>query len=337
MSGGASIPYHLRSSKMADRSLFVELLRRLERWRRLDNHVYASMGGYPMADHHRVHRVLGLRRLLCFDKDEVTVRRQLFNRPTKECACVSMTSRDFVDDPAAAYRRSGIRDWAGQIVWLDYTSPSEIGSQIDEFVALLSNSQHGDVIRITLNANEKALKGGKEGLSITQKTAARFQWFSEQVAQYLPADASQSDLTPPGYARLLARVLRAAAADALGDGIVVPLSIVRYNDSAHQMLAATLLVHAPTDGELPFERSMLADWSLLSRSWTEIHPLRVTALTSRERSLLDRLLPAVGAEKLVNDLPFSPLGEDISRSDTVEHLNRYRDLLRFYPDLLVLE
>ena len=119
--------------------------------------------------------------------------------------------------------------------------------------------------------------------------------------------------------------------------MVLPLSLVRYRDGPHWMLAATVLIHAPSERELPFRRSLLADWSLLSRSWTEIHPLRVSALTSRERGLLDRLLPSVRAEKLVRDLPFNPLGEDVSRKETVDYLSRYRDLLRFYPDLITLD
>ena len=160
---------------------------------------------------------------------------------------------------------------------------------------------------------EKALKGGKDGLSIAQKTAARFQWFSEQVG-ISAADASQSDLTPPGYAKLLARSAasssrRCARRRDCRSALDRPLQRLCPSD-----VAATSCSCAHEAGKYLFERSMLADWSLLSRSWTEIHPLRVTALTSRERGLLDRLLPAVGAEKLVNDLPSVHLVEDISRS-----------------------
>lgn len=335
MSAGGSIPYHLRTSKMADRSLFVELLRRLERIVQLDDYVYASMGGYPMADHHQVHRVLGLRRLFCFDEEPETVRRQKFNRPVRECRCVELTTGEFVEDTKRAYKEAGIPSGSGQIVWLDYTRPGDIGQNIAEFVKLLSTCKNGDIVRLTLNGNEKALKGGAERLSVTQKLEKRFAWLKSEVGQYLPEDASHLDLTVTGFPRLLARVLRAAAADALGDDIVRPLSLVRYADG-QQMFATTMIVDDPANGG-KFDFEKLKNWSLLSRSWSEIHALRITALTPTERALIYRLIPSVHPSKLARDLPFDPFEGALTETQVADHLSKYHDLLRFYPDIVVLD
>ncbi|MEO1421365.1 MAG: O-methyltransferase, partial [Pseudomonadota bacterium] len=316
-------------------SFFVELLRRLERVQRMDDFVYASMGGYPMADHHRVHRVLGLRRLYCFDEDPKTVQRQKFNKPIPDCKCVELTTTEFVSDPARAYREAGFTDWGGQIVWLDYTRPGELGRNVEEFVSLLGECQHGDVVRITLNGNEKAIKGGSSKLSKTDMLKRRLAWLKGEVGQYIPEDARHTDLTETGFPALLARILRAAAADALGNEVARPLSLVRYADG-QQMFAATIIVDK-SDPEKLIELERLRDWSLLSSTWSEIHPLRIAALTSRERALVARLVPSLRPEKLAKDLPFDPFEGALTRIQTAEHFTRYQDLLRFYPDVLVLE
>lgn len=319
MSLGSSIPYHLRTAKMADRSFFVELLRRLERVQKLDNFVYASMGGYPMADHHRVFRVLGLRRLFCFDEDPKTVRRQIFNKPIPDCKCVELTSADFVEDPGRAYRMAGIQDWSGQIVWLDFTRPGDLAQNVQQFVRLLSMCDHGDIVRITLNGNEQAIRGGSKDANKREKQKGRFEWLKQEIGQYIPDDADPSHLTEVGFPKILARVLKAASANALGNEMVKPLSVVRYAD-VHQMFAAAVIVDKK-DPEKLIDLSKLHDWSLISKSWTDIHPLRISVLTSRERALVTRLVPSLRPEKLANDLPFDPFEGSLSRIETANYLS----------------
>ena len=288
-----------------------------------------------MADHHRIHRVLGIRKLFCFEEDPKVVQRQIFNRPIPDCKCVELTTEEFVADPRRSYKEAGISDVTGQIVWLDYTRPGDLGKNINEFVSLLRGCEHGDLVRITLNANEKAIKGGKAGLPKSALLGNRLSWIKSQVPQYLPEDARSTDLTESGFPHLLARILRAAAADALGNDVARPLSLVRYADG-HQMLAATLLVDKDIEEE-PFNLDLLKDWSLVSRSWSTIHQLKIATLTSRERALLSRLVPSLRPEKLARDLPFDPFEGAMSDRQIADHFFKYQDLLRFYPDVMVLE
>ena len=335
MTSGAQVQYHLRAAKTLDRNLFVELLRQLGCVKRLNGYVYASMGGYSMADHHRIHRVLGLRRLFCFDEDRAIVRRQEFNRPIRECVCVEMGSDSFVEDPGGAYKRHGLRDHDGQIVWLDYTRPSSIGKHVGEFVKLLAECDHGDIVRLTLNANEKALRGGKQTLSTAQKQQARWDWLLMQVGQYVPEDTSPLYLASNRFPPLLARIIRAAAADALGNDVARPLSLVRYADG-HQMFAATIIVDFCPRGAR-IDLSKLSTWPLFSRSWSEIHQLRIATLTPAERALVYKLIPTVPPTKLAKDLPFNPFDGVLSPAQLADHLTKYYDLLRFYPEFLVTD
>jgi len=337
MSQGASIPYHLRTAKTADRSLFVDLLRRMERWCAFDDHVYVSMGGYPMVDHHKVHRVLGLRQMLSLEENHSTVPRQIFNRPTKQCRCLAMPMSEFVDDPHAAYAQAGIKGCANHIVWLDYTKPAELRSQLDEYSALVNSSDHYDIIRITLNANYKAIKGEKAGMSRAEKLEARFNWLRSNLGDFLPEGASPGDLSDEGYPKLLARMLRTVSGRAAkSSSNIVPLSIVTYADG-HRMLAATVAVASDEEMDDEVRKAAgLEKWPLVSRNWEEVHDLRIATLTSREREFLDRNLPTVPARKLLQNLKFD-LFEDQGKEQTAAYLEKYGSLLRFYPNFIALD
>lgn len=136
---GSSIPYHIRQHKAVDRRLFIDLLTRLERWRSLKDYAYISMGAYPLEDHKQMFRHLGLTKLISFDLDPAVVARQQFNIPVKSCRCIERTSAELVDNLEAVLEDCDVDASSSVIVWLDYTAPSEIGTQLREFEALLNN------------------------------------------------------------------------------------------------------------------------------------------------------------------------------------------------------
>lgn len=87
---------------------------------------------------------------------------------------IELRSGDFVVDPTEAYKRPGLchRDW--QIVWLNYTRPGRIGTHINKFTKPLASRVHGDIIRLTLDTNEKAFRNGIPKDSVAQKQRDRF-------------------------------------------------------------------------------------------------------------------------------------------------------------------
>nr|WP_137681154.1 O-methyltransferase [Aurantiacibacter suaedae] len=244
---------------------------------------------------------------------------------------------EFVDNPQAAYAKAGIKGCANHIVWLDYTKPAELRSQLDEFSTLINSSDHYDIIRITLNANYKAIKGEKEGMSRVQKQEARFNWLRHNLGNFLPESAAPADLSDEGYPKLLARMLRIVSGrSARSSSKIIPLSIVTYADG-HKMLAATVAVASDAEsGEDVRKAAGLENWPLVSQNWDELHDLRIATLTGRERELLDRLLPTVPARKVIQDLKFD-LFEDRTREQTAAYLEKYGNLLRFYPNFVSLD
>jgi len=337
---GSSIPYHLRPHKAVDRRLFVDLLTRCERWHPLTDAAYISMGAYPLEDHKLIHRMLGLRKLIAFDYDHEIVKRQTFNRPIDTCKCVCRTSGELVANLDAVLEEAGHADASNLIVWLDYTSPAEIGEQIREFVTLLDKLKPGDVVRITVNANASSLYAPKPQKGVPTMQAeevrkARFAKLSERIGDYLAADAEAEMMTDELLPAVLSRAFGAAALEALptsGINTFAPLSIVRYADG-QQMLSLTGIV-VPRDQEGAMRTKLdLASWRFASKDWSDVHRLTVPDLTLRERLFLERAIGSTSMADVKEHLGFDfgvlEVGE--------EFLHDYQHYYRFYPNLLAAE
>ncbi|MHC9236888.1 O-methyltransferase [Pseudooceanicola sp. 502str34] len=332
----ADLAYHLRSGKFADRALFVELLRRLERWRSFENCAYVSMGGYTMSDHARVSRVLGLKTLVSFDICPSTVKRAEFNRPTDAAEVRRASAKDIAEDMDGLFLEWGIRPTVGRIVWFDFTTPKRLRDDLSAFGQLVASSAPGDVLRITLNAEPRNLPLAKDsGEDLTEEDRKRRRL--ESILD--PSDFGGDDPNEyVGLPRILARAIGRISTRAAGRRRrTVCLSSVSYSDGT-QMVSVTLAITPqPSDkAEISYDprtKANLESWPLASEEWDDIHDLQVQALTSRERDHLERKLPSTPVADIlkemgIDDLPGLP--------DPVAHFERYRDLVRFYPDFISL-
>lgn len=337
---GSSIPYHLRPHKAVDRRLFVDLLSRCERWRPLNDAAYISMGAYPLEDHKLVHRMLGLRKLIAFDYDPEVVKRQIFNRPIDTCKCVCQSSGHLVDNLDAVLADAGYADASNLIVWLDYTSPSELGVQIREFITLLDKLKPGDVVRITVNANASSLFSPKPQKGVPtmlgeEVRKVRFSKLGERIGDYLPADAKAEMMTDELLPAVLSKAIGAAALEALptsGASTFAPLSIVRYADG-QQMLSLTGIV-VPRDEEAHMREKLdLASWRFASQDWSQVHLLTVPDLTIRERLFLERAIGTTAVSEMKEHLGFDFGALEVGEA----FLNDYQHYYRFYPNLLAAE
>lgn len=331
---GSSLPYHLRPHKAVDRRLFIDLLSRIERWKPLHDYVYLSMGAYPLEDHKLVHRVLGLKRLVAFDYDDAVVARQKFNRPLQTCHCIKEKSGDVIRTLDDILNRFHFSDAAGVICWLDYTSPKQIGAQIQEFQALLDKSAIGDVVRVTINAHPHELDEQQTGapIPVEEKRQRQFETLKRRIGDFLPSTSSADDMTPLGLARVLSEAFGAAALAALpvtGDKAFRPLSIVRYADG-QQMLSITGVVASRGDEGEMLARLSLDSWPFASNDWVDIHQLVVPDLTVRERLFLEREVTTRPADEIIQSLGFEQAG-DIAIADFIDS---YKNYYRFYPTLL---
>lgn len=332
---GSSIPYHLRPHKAVDRRLFIDLLMRYERWRSLQNDIYISMGAYPLEDHKLIHRMLGVTRLITFDADENIVSRQKFNRPLENLYATCKLSGDMISDLDEVVREADITEFDGYIVWLDYTSPKQLGEQIREFQFLLDKLAEGDVVRVTVNAHPPAYgegrseAGPKDAGEIRKE---RFDRIEERIGEFLPHDAGPNDMTPDRLPQLISRAFGKAASlafPATGDDTFAPLSIVRYQDG-QQMLSMTGAICKRSRKADLWSRMEMDAWPFSSHEWKSVHHLAVPDLTVRERMYLERSISFMNSDDIQSGLGFN-FGNDI---DIGEFLKSYKSFYRFYPSLL---
>ncbi|WP_295953778.1 O-methyltransferase [uncultured Xanthomonas sp.] len=334
---GSSIAYHLRSHKAVDRRLFIDLLTRYERVRSLASAVYISMGAYSLEDHRLVHRVLGIKKLIAFDLEDHIVSRQKFNRPIEECFCIKKSSGEFVDEFDSVLSSCGCGDATSVVVWLDYTDPKQIGSQIREFQSLLDKLREGDFVRVTINANPKELhtEATNGPVLVTKAMQNQFDSIKASIGDYLPSTASCNDMTAEGLAILLSQAFGSAALKALplsGRTIFAPLSIVRYADTT-QMLSISGAIAARDRMDQLRSEMDLKSWPFASTDWCDIKRLVVPAITLRERLFLERSIMNKSDADIEQELGFSLFGE----TDVKLFLESYKKYYRFYPTFLPAE
>jgi hypothetical protein len=334
---GASIPYHLRPHKAVDRRVFMDLLSRIERWRPLGEYVYLSMGAYPLEDHKLIHRILGVTRLIAFDKDASVVARQVFNRPIGSCHCIEKTSGGIVTELDQVLDQCGFGHPAGVIVWLDYTDPKQLGEQVREFQSLLNRLSAGDVVRVTVNAHPNELIDASDQTPTLaeEKRAKQFQGLRNRIKEFLPSWAKAEHMTAADLSRVISESFADAALKALpvtGPLTFRPLSVVRYADGV-QMLSMTGVVARRADEGEMLARLGMQTWPFTSDTWSDIHNLVVPDLTLRERLFLEREIVATEPVNIVEALGFDAAG-GISIADFIDNYRRY---YRFYPTLLTAE
>ena len=335
---GAGVPYRLRPHKAVDRRLFVDLLSRIERWWPLVDHVYLSMGAHSLEDHRLVHKNIGIKNLITFDADSEVVARQRFNAPTTSCYCHEGLSGEVIAKLDNVLTQYGMSADSGLVVWLDYTAPGQIGSQIREFQHLLDKGKVGDVVRITVNANPSSLGEFRDAndrpLPANELHQRRLGVLRSRIGEYLPASCDAEKLTVEDFPIVLAQSFAAAALKAIpvsSSNVFSPLSLVRYSDGL-QMLSITGCIMPKNQVQAVRSKLSLDAWPFSSSDWITIHHLVVPDLTLRERLFLERNI------NLANDKIISGLG--FSKADQVDvsdFIDNYRLYYRFYPMVLSAE
>lgn len=143
MEKASGLPYRLRPNKAVDRELFAMALSRILPILECARYTYIGMGGPFLDDFRLLHNRLGITKMICCDNDKDTHLRQRFNSPYS-----------FID-----YRHERIENLVASmpfldpiICWLDFTTPSELGKQIEVFGNLVEEVPFYSILRITLNA-----------------------------------------------------------------------------------------------------------------------------------------------------------------------------------------
>lgn len=334
----SALPYHLRPHKTVDRRLFIDLLARYERWRPLSRFAYIGMGAYALEDHRLIHRLLGLTRLVAFDREQRVVNRQIFNRPITRCHCVAKASGKLIDTLDDTLRQAEAADADGVIVWLDYTAPKALGEQVREFETLLDKLTEGDVVRVTVNAHPPSLGDSRseDGRPLDEKSLRekRLETLQDRIGDFMPEGVSSEDVRKDRLPSVLARAFGQAAAKALpttGRSTFAPLSIIRYSD-AQQMLSMTGAIVDRSKKEEMRQAMAVDSWPFSSAAWTDVHALTVPVLTLRERMFLEQAVTSEHPDDIAGKMGFE--FEDGSLSTFIDDFRRF---YRFYPNPIISE
>ena len=322
---GESIPYQLRPNKFIDRQMFLELLSRLIVPRGLENYIYVSMGGRHLADHHAVYNRLGLKAQYSFDKSVNEVARQKFNRPTGASICAELNSADLPSELDNILHRFPARK--NLIVWLDYTSAAR-RTQLQEAVQTLIRLKHGDVFRITLNANPQTLCGGDEWKRNGAESPGEYraQRLRAQIPEFLPTEiVTISDADLPA---VLAKCIELAANEAVRLQPKLrfrPVLITSYKDNTRMLTAACAMTELEERDLFPTKLFMR--WKFACHGWHDVRFISAPVLSSKEQYKLDAYLH-LGPKRMLKSLKFLPAEDENS---SLEALKSYRSFHRFYP------
>jgi hypothetical protein len=316
MSAGGSIPYHLRQNKAIERNLFVDLLARIGRFRNISDYSYIGFGGPFLEDFKHLHSALRISKMVSLEMDRNVYQRQKFNKPLSCIELRNETSDEFLSD----YE---FESADGSIVWFDYATPN-ITSQLTEVQRLTAKLGHGDVFKVTLNANPASLGNPTDGSDLREYRARAVM---RKLSSYSPAQVTADDVTPKNYPSVLLHALMSAAKHGLeGDpGLIVqPLTAFVYSDG-QQMLTMTGILLREDEVEPFLTETRLRHWTFFNETCRTPVSISVPALSAKERVHIESMLPGATVDDINENLQFyAGSTERIAGEEMENFINFYR-------------
>jgi hypothetical protein len=321
---GESLAYQLRQNKAVDRYAFLELLSKIDKFQHVSDYTYIGFGGHSLEDFKHIHARFGTLSMTSIESEEYVYKRQQFNRPHSCIDCTQKSSHDFITE----FEREN-----PTIIWLDYTNPSELRNQIEEFQATLDRLYPMDILKITLNANAASYGSHRENVSEVDVNQIRFDKLRGQLGE--------GDLFPLGSVKLEMMVARRFphvlnlivkyASDIAMKGreglCFQPLTAFSYADG-QTMLTVTGIILENALADDFFNKTSIKQWSLANTSWNEPKRINIPNLTVKERLHIDALLPCSDTKTIQHELGFL---FDKKENISIEMLNNYSIFYRQSP------
>jgi hypothetical protein len=328
--GAFGVNYAIRPHKFVDRRVFVEVISRYSNFISIDKHIYVGLGSFAMEDHKLMNLSFGISPLLSLEIDSDVLKRQQFNTPLSCIKPTRYSTNDFVVRRASILAEIGASPEANSIVWFDMTDATSLRANLDNFGQLLSASQPGDLLRMTVDVDDKTFGRNNPGETYEDLQDRRFAALQELIGAQLRPGATQDDIGEKlGIAKLVSYAFSLVAEEAFDHDArykFEPISITTYADG-HRMLSVTGVIVERDRSKECRERMALADVPGGVNDWQELIEIQIPQLTVWEKLIIDRDVHSSdpsGLERLIN----FKLHETIP---TIDLLGGYQKFQRFYP------
>ena len=288
----------------------MSLLSRLSAKLRLENYVYVGLGGPFLEDFRLIHARIGIYTMVSVESERAVHLRQSFNRPIESIQCVHAKLEEYLQETEFQ---------VPVVLWLDFTEPKTVVSQIETFARQTSELPLFSVVRITLNANPTSLGKppavqmavalpGEEGKAGGNETELewRLTRFKERLGGSTPNGLTPNAMTHRRFGPSLLEALRLCAEREILDHPERKLvwALATHYSDGQAMITATAVVVPDGDQEV---QSIVESWPYFS---TPKNPLRLDlpALSTIERLTMEST--ANPKERMGYELPVSDMGED---------------------------
>ena len=305
--------YHLRPNKYVDRQLFVMALERLNSHKQLSGYHYVGFGSYMFDDFKLIHNRLHITNMTSLECDTSIISRAEFNLPYKCINLRTQSSTDFISNEE-------LKD-TGNIIWLDYTNPAELGSQFSDYSALLSLLYPMDIIRITLNANPSSL--GKPP-SVSDIHAKRLEELRSRIDSHLPTNIKPEDLVTKNYPMTLLKCLKKASLSVLrGKYYLLPLMATVYQDGQQMLTFTGIVVDSEIENSI---KECFSELDFISCDWDKLNYVTIPELTIKETLAINNKLPSSDARQQIQEA--FGFVFDLNKP---EELDSYISFYKYYP------
>lgn len=300
-------PYHLRLNKAIERFIFIDAIRKLERFGDLSEYTYYGLGGPYLEDFRLLYEFCPGIGMVSIEEKPDTLKRQKFHQVCKTLRLVGAEISTFLAEYESANEKS--------IFWLDYTKLN-LGA-FEDFKVLLEKVAANSIVKLTLQAMPKDYKdkGAK---------------FREQFGAFMPDPLANPPFILEDYVLLLQDMLQIASQQVLpatGEMTYQPLTSFFYADGA-TMFTLTGIVCRRSDQKRI--RGLFKNWHYANLDWDAPTQISIPFLSTKERLHLQRHLPLKQntGRRLLKVLGYT-LDED--EANSIVMLKQYADFYKYYP------
>lgn len=337
-----SIPYHLRQNKAVDRNIFLDILKKISRHKKISDYAYIGFGGAFLKDFKDIHVSLDIEEMHSIELEEWIYKRQALNSPVSCIQYHHMHSQEFISEKV-----DDIVDRKNIIIWLDYVT-SNIGEQMAELSELVTKLSAGDIVRVTLNASTSQFNSVAQTeiyfdeetneckplkLSHEQILNNRLEAFKEKVS--LPSNMEANDLSDDNYCNIgLVKLLKHTVNSAKPSNLkVLPLGFYRYKDGATMLTVTFILIDRHQDEQYFYDSTELSGWPLKTNDFdSKPFHINMPVISAVEKAQIDSNFPLNDVRNI--DIPFQL---DKKQTKSAKMLEDYGKYYKYFPTFSKVE